>query len=64
MVADVEVTDAVMPGVVCVPHGWPEPANSNVLTPSTGLDAVAGTAVLNGIPVSITPHLSPTRARG
>ncbi|MEZ5185376.1 MAG: molybdopterin-dependent oxidoreductase [Candidatus Nanopelagicales bacterium] len=61
----VEVTDAVMPGVVCLPHGWaPETTGSwgehatvgtnvNVLTPSTGVDALTGTAVLNAIPVRI-----------
>ncbi len=63
----VEVTDTVMPGVVCLPHGW-APAddatwgddatsgsNANVLTPSTGIDALAGTAVLNAIPVRLAP---------
>ena len=62
----VEVTDAVSPGVVCLPHGWghapgtwgpvalADPGvNSNLLTPSTGLDGPSGTAVLNGIPVAV-----------
>ncbi len=60
---EVEVTDAVMPGVVCLPHGWARAheatwsvgatsaANANVLTPAVGLDPLAGTAVLNAIPV-------------
>lgn len=57
------------PGVVCLPHGWghdeagtwgPVTAarpgvNTNLLTPSSGLDALSGTAVLNGIPVTVTP---------
>jgi len=63
----VEVTDSVMPGVVCLPHGWAPKdgetwgdgatsgSNSNVLTPSAGIDALAGTAVLNAIPVRLTP---------
>lgn len=64
----VEVTDAVAQGVVCLPHGWghtesrtwgavaaAQPGvNSNVLTSSSGLDDLAGTAVLNGIPVTVT----------
>ena len=68
----VEVSDAVMPGVVSLPHGWGHSpgtwgpvaaqrpgANSNTLTASGGLDGLAGTAVLNGIPV----HIAPTAAR-
>jgi anaerobic selenocysteine-containing dehydrogenase len=65
---EVEVTDAVAPGVVCLPHGWGHldsatwgavaaanpGVNSNVLTPSSGLDDLAGTAVLNGIPVTVS----------
>ena len=62
-----EVTDAVAPGVVCVPHGWGHDdagtwgpvalahsgANANALTPTTGLDPLSGTAVLNGVAVSV-----------
>ena len=29
-------------------------ANANLLTPSGGLDDLSGTAVLNGIPVTVT----------
>ena len=64
----VEVTDAVMPGVVSMPHGWGHDAdgsalrvaaahagtNSNVLTDETLLDALTGNAVLNGIPVTVS----------
>ncbi|MDI1290436.1 MAG: molybdopterin dinucleotide binding domain-containing protein, partial [bacterium] len=64
----VEVTDVVAPGVVCLPHGWGHTdartwgpvavanpgVNSNVLTGSSGLDDLAGTAVLNGIPVTVS----------
>lgn len=66
--APVEVTDAVGPGVVSLPHGWghDEPGtaaaiaaqqpgvNSNVLADGIELDPLSGTAVLNGIPVQIT----------
>jgi anaerobic selenocysteine-containing dehydrogenase len=67
--ATVEVTDAVMPGVVSLPHGWGHDApgsalrvaaehagtNSNVLADEELLDAVSGNAVLNGIPVEVAP---------
>jgi anaerobic selenocysteine-containing dehydrogenase len=65
----VEVTDAVMPGVVSLPHGWGHDAqgselrvasehagaNSNVLADERLIDAVSGNAVLNGIPVEVAP---------
>ena len=69
IVALVEVTDEVMPGVVSLPHGWghDDPragqtlaaarpgVNSNLLGDETLLDAVSGNAVLNGIPVALAP---------
>jgi anaerobic selenocysteine-containing dehydrogenase len=65
----VEVTDAIMPGVVSIPHGWghddPEArmevaaahagANSNVLADEMAVDVPSGNAVLNGIPVELAP---------
>ncbi len=65
----VEVTDAIMPGVVSIPHGWGHDAagselriaaerpgaNSNVLADELVLDAPSGAAVLNGIPVQLSP---------
>lgn len=67
VVAPVEVTDTVMPGVVSLPHGWGHDApgarlsvaaehagvNSNVLADTELFDPVSGTAVLNGIPVEV-----------
>ncbi|MFE0105038.1 molybdopterin-dependent oxidoreductase [Streptomyces sp. NPDC059009] len=64
----VEVTDAVRPGVVSLPHGWghdrpgtrlgvaaADPgANVNQLLDGTLLDPLSGTAVLNGFPVELT----------
>jgi len=64
-----EVCDAVMPGVVSIPHGWGhnedgvswkiaagDPGtNSNVLAPSDLIDELSGNAVLNGIPVTVAP---------
>ncbi len=67
--AEVEITSEVMPGVVSLPHGWghdqPDTrmrvaeanagANSNVLADDELIDAVSGNAVLNGIPVMLSP---------
>ena len=68
VVAPVEITDEVMPGVVCLPHGWgydedgiemltakTKPGvNSNRLTDDAPLDDLSGNATLNGIPVDVT----------
>ena len=65
--APVEVTDEMMAGVVCLPHGWGHDApgtrlsiagqrpgvNSNVLTDGAVLDPISGNATLNGIPVTV-----------
>lgn len=65
----VEVTDTIRPGVVSIPHGWGHDVdgvrgavarthpgvNSNLLADDTLLDALTGTAVLNGIPVEVEP---------
>ena len=47
-----EVTDDLMPGVVSIPHGWAR-ANSNVLADEDLLEPLTGTAILNGIPVTV-----------
>jgi anaerobic selenocysteine-containing dehydrogenase len=66
--APVEVTEAVMPGVVSLPHGWGHGGdgtlmavaagrpgvNANELTPGD-VDPVSGNAALNGIPVDVAP---------
>jgi anaerobic selenocysteine-containing dehydrogenase len=63
----VEVTDAIRPGVVSMPHGWGHGkpgtrmsvangspgANTNVLSPPTFIDEPSGNGALNGIPVTI-----------
>ena len=65
----IELTDTVMPGVVCIPYGWGHGlpgtrqavaatapgVNVNVLTDATVVDPLSGNAVLNGIPVTVTP---------
>jgi anaerobic selenocysteine-containing dehydrogenase len=67
--ARVEVTDAIRPGVVSLPHGWGHDAegarlgvaagrpgvNSNLLADEALVDALSGNAVLNGIPVAVAP---------
>jgi len=67
--APVEITDALRPGVACLPHGWGhdregtrltaasrEPGvNVNQLLDGTRLDPLSGTAVLNGFPVQVEP---------
>jgi anaerobic selenocysteine-containing dehydrogenase len=64
----IEITDAVRPGVVSIPHGWGHDVpgtrnevarahagvNSNILADELLLDVPSGTAVLNGIPIEVT----------
>ncbi|MBT3151818.1 molybdopterin-dependent oxidoreductase [Streptomyces sp. CHD11] len=67
--APAEVTDAVRPGVVSLPHGWghdrpgtrlghaaADPGvNVNQLLDGSLLDPLSGNAVLNGVPVELAP---------
>ncbi|WP_432032306.1 molybdopterin oxidoreductase family protein [Streptomyces antibioticus] len=67
--APAEITDGVRRGVVSLPHGWghdrpgtrlahaaTDPGvNVNQLLDGSLLDPLSGNAVLNGIPVSLTP---------
>jgi anaerobic selenocysteine-containing dehydrogenase len=69
VVAPVEVTDAIRPGVISLPHGWGHDVagtgqsvaadhagvNSNVLADHDAIDPLSGNAVLNGIPVTVAP---------
>jgi anaerobic selenocysteine-containing dehydrogenase len=64
----VELTDAIKPGVVSMPHGWGHGkpgtrmsvangspgVNTNVLSPPEFLDEPSGNGALNGIPVTVT----------
>jgi anaerobic selenocysteine-containing dehydrogenase len=64
----VEVTDAIKPGVVSMPHGWGHGkpgtrmavangspgANTNALSPPTFIDEPSGNGALNGIPVTVS----------
>ncbi len=65
----VEITETVMKGTVCLPHGWGHDhegtdlsiaagrpgVNMNLLADDTLLEPLTGTAVLNGIPVEVAP---------
>jgi len=65
----VEVTDEIMAGVVSIPHGWGHGTggarlavaaehpgvNSNILADASLVDPLSGNAILNGIPVKVTP---------
>jgi anaerobic selenocysteine-containing dehydrogenase len=76
--APVEVTDKVMPGVVSLPHGWGHGAkgtnlpvaaryagvNVNELTDEMDVEPVSGNAILNGVPVELTPAGGGLRAAG
>jgi len=69
LVAPVEVTDTVAPGVVSLPHGWGHDAagsrlgvamrypgvNSNLLTDSSVIDPLSGNGQLTAIPVEVAP---------
>jgi len=65
----VEITDAMMPGVVSVPHGWghgragarlsvaarvPGASVNDIIDPAR-VDALSGTSALSGQPVEVTP---------
>ena len=63
----VSVSDSVMQGVVCLPHGWGHGrqgvrlsvagahagVSANALTDADQVDVVTGNAVLNGVPVEL-----------
>ena len=65
----VEVSDEMMPGVVSLPHGWghDKPGTklgvasahagvcNNTLAPGELVDPISGNAVVNGIPVEVSP---------
>jgi len=69
LVAPVEVSDEMRPGVVCLPHGWghDKPGTrlsvasehagvcNNLLAPGELVDAPSGNAIVNGIPVELAP---------
>ena len=68
LVVTAEVTDAIKPGVVSLPHGWGHDkpgtrlsvasehagVNTNVLSPGGFVDVLSGNAAVNGIPVTVS----------
>lgn len=69
VVAPVEISEDLMPGVVSLPHGWGHDVeasrltvakahagvNTNLLTDNQAYDVASGTAVLFGTPVTVEP---------
>ncbi|HST49735.1 molybdopterin oxidoreductase family protein [Jatrophihabitans sp.] len=67
VIAPVEPTETIMPGVVSLPHGWGHAGsdqrvaarhpgvNVNALTDSSTADPISGNAVFNGVPVTVSP---------
>ncbi|MCX7891511.1 MAG: molybdopterin-dependent oxidoreductase [Burkholderiales bacterium] len=69
VVAEVELSDAMMPGVVSLPHGWGHDlegarlalaaerpgANLNAVLDDRLRDPLSGNAVLSGVPVTMRP---------
>ncbi|WP_404419274.1 molybdopterin-dependent oxidoreductase [Marinospirillum sp.] len=67
LMVSVQVSDDIMPGVVCLPHGWGHDRegislrvaqsnpgiNVNDITDDQVVDVLSGNAVFNGIPVSV-----------
>jgi anaerobic selenocysteine-containing dehydrogenase len=67
VVAPVELTDEILPGVVSLPHGWGHDrpgtqqsvagrhagVNANLLTDGAEIDPLSGNAVLNAVPVTV-----------
>ena len=61
--------DEMLPGVVCLPHGWGHDkegtrlsvarehagVNNNLLAPGDFVDPLSGNAAVNGIPVEVVP---------
>jgi anaerobic selenocysteine-containing dehydrogenase len=66
--APVQISDEMMPGVVCLPHGWGHDregvrlgvasryagVNNNLLAPGDFVDVPSGNAAVNGIPVEVS----------
>jgi anaerobic selenocysteine-containing dehydrogenase len=69
IVVPVEITDAILPGVISLPHGWGHDrdgtrlsvarehagASINDVTSDRHLDTLSGTAAFNGAPVTLQP---------
>jgi len=72
VVVAVEVTDAVMPGVVSLPHGWGHADSArwqktagrnagvsvNDWIDDTVVEPIIGQSILNGVPVRLAPTVT------
>jgi len=70
----IEITSDIRPGVVSLPHGWGHDlpgvrmgvararggVNSNLLSDDACFDPLSNNAVLNGVPVEVSPAVSAT----
>jgi anaerobic selenocysteine-containing dehydrogenase len=77
VVVPVEITDAMMPGVVCLPHGFGHDrdgvrlrvaekhpgASVNDLTDELRVDLLSGNAALSGVPVTVESEQPQPRAQ-
>ena len=68
LLAPVDISDAIMPGVVSLPHGFGHDlpgmrmavardhagVNINILSDDARLDAISGNAAFNGVAVTVT----------
>jgi len=68
----VEISDEMMPGVVSLPHGWGHDkpgarlgvaaahagVNNNLLAPGGLIDPLSNNAVVNGVPVTVSPAIT------
>lgn len=75
--APLQITDAVMPGVVCLPHGYGHDrpgvrmgvaaahpgASANDLNDELRVDALSGNAAFSGLPVWVEPAARPQDVR-
>jgi anaerobic selenocysteine-containing dehydrogenase len=73
----VEISDEMMPGVVCIPHGWGHDrdgtqleiaqanagASINDLTDNLAIDALCGTAAFSATPVEVRVQRSDIRSQ-
>ncbi|MER5570781.1 molybdopterin-dependent oxidoreductase [Streptomyces goshikiensis] len=71
LVVPIEPNEAIMPGVVSLPHGWGHAGseqrtaaahpgvNANALTDDSTIDALSGNAVFNGAPVTVVAAPAP-----
>jgi anaerobic selenocysteine-containing dehydrogenase len=74
LVVSLEPTEALMPGVVSLPHGWGHAGSTqrvaaehagvsaNTLTDDSKVDPLSGNAVFNGVPVTLSPYGSANSA--